>query len=588
MDKKLSYDKILQKLNESEKQIRELKNELSDSQQHLKEKSEFELSLQNKIADIFLNEADEQLFKKILELALEVTQSKYGMFGYINDSGAMVYPYIQIGVYEQCGIKTKSCIFYPEDWTGLWGRSLIEKKILYSNSPVNVPEAHIPILRALTCPIIYHEELIGHLHVANKSKDYNEQDKKTIEAFSNYLAPILYMRIQSNKQKSEREKLEKQLRQAQKMEAIGTLAGGIAHDFNNILSPIIGYTEMTMVYCSEDSDICGNLEQILKAANRAKELVKQILTFSRWSESEKKTLNIKPIIKEALQLLRASLPTTIEIKKSIKDCGLIISDPTQINQIIVNLCTNAYHAMEPNGGKLIVSLNEILLSEEDVDVLLECKAGRYAKLSVTDTGHGMPKQTIERIFDPYFTTKDATKGTGLGLAIVHGIVKNHNGFIRVYSEINKGSTFDIYIPIIEDKTKPKQTKIDRELIQGSERILFIDDEEQLVAMAQRMLSYLGYKVTSFTDPLIALKMFKEKPFDFDIVITDVTMPHITGINLAKKLIEIKPNIPIILCTGFTELITEEEAKKMGIKELVPKPFLQSQLSKIIRKLIENN
>jgi len=381
---------------------------------------------------------------------------------------------------------------------------------------------------------------------------------------------------------------EKQLQQVMKLQAIGTLAGGIAHDFNNILFPIVGYTELTMDDVPEDSQARQNLEEVLKAANRAKELVQQILTFSRQSSQERKPLKVQYLIKEATKLLRATIPSSIEIECNIDEfCGPIKGDPTQIHQIIMNLCTNAYHAVQETGGKLEVSLKEIYISYEQSLDRVGMKIGKHIELMVKDSGHGMEPQVMERIFEPYFTTKEQGKGTGLGLSVIHGIVKGHGGDITVSSRPGKGATFKVYLPIIDDIEEEIQVIEPLIAINGKERILLIDDEEQIIDIEQQILERLGYKVTSKTDSEEALEEFAAQPDRFDLVITDMTMPKMTGDQLARRMMDIKPQIPVILCTGFNEAISEEKALAMGIDKFVMKPIVKDELASTIRTVLDN-
>jgi len=381
---------------------------------------------------------------------------------------------------------------------------------------------------------------------------------------------------------------ERQLQQAMKLQAIGTLAGGIAHDFNNILSPIIGYTELTMDDIPEDSQARKYLEKILKATNRAKELVQQILMFSRQDCQERKPLKVQNLIKEALKLLRATIPATVEINCDVgEDCGPIMGDPTQIHQVIMNLCTNAYHAMQETGGSLDVSLKEIDISYNQTMERLGMKLGKHLQLTVKDAGHGMEPEVLERIFEPYYTTKEKGKGTGLGLSVIDGIVKNHGGDITVSSQPGKGTVFNIYLPVIDHidvETESAETTI---AANGSERILLIDDEEQIIDFEQQILERLGYKVISKTDSEEALEEFAAQPDQFDLVITDMTMPKMTGDQLARKMMDIKPEIPVILCTGFNEAITEEKALAMGIDKFVMKPIVKDKLANTIRAVLDN-
>jgi signal transduction histidine kinase len=384
-------------------------------------------------------------------------------------------------------------------------------------------------------------------------------------------------------------KYERQLQQVLKIQAIGTLAGGIAHDFNNILFPIIGYTELTMDEVSEDSVAHKNLQEILKAANRAKLLVQQILTFSRQSGQERKPIKVQYIIREALDLLRASIPASIEIIHNIDDrCSPVMGDATQIHQVIMNLCTNAYHAMQDKGGRLEVILSEVDVGYEETIEKIGMQPGRHLQLLVKDEGCGMDSAVMDRIFEPYYTTKEQGKGTGLGLSVIHGIVKNHAGDIAVRSSPGKGTTFKVYLPIIEDADIATEFEPSNGSARGHERILLIDDEAQIVSMEQQMLENLGYQVTARTDSVEALKEFSQQPQSFDLVITDMTMPQMTGDELAQKLLSIKPDIPVILCTGFNEDITEEKALSMGIQKFVMKPVIKNDLATTIRTVLDHN
>ena len=387
---------------------------------------------------------------------------------------------------------------------------------------------------------------------------------------------------------TEERRLERQLRQAQKMEALGTLAGGIAHDFNNILSPIIGYSELALIDLPEDSAVRENIQHVLMAANRARDLVKQILNFSRQSEQERMPISIVPIVKEALKLLKASLPSTIRIVQEIdKDIGIIEADPTEIQQVLMNLCTNAEHAMGKDGGVLKVKLDKVKIEKGRLLHTGELQRGSYIKLTVSDTGHGMERHVIDRIFDPYFTTKKRGEGTGLGLAVVHGIIESYGGGIEVSSEPGKGSIFEIYFPASET-LEVREEAAETALPTGHESILFIDDEEMLAEAGRLMLEELGYKVMTRTSSVEALELFRADPRRFDLVITDLTMPNITGDNLASRILEIRPDIPIILCTGFSTKITQEKVREMGISHLLMKPISMKELAKAVRTALDRD
>ncbi len=386
---------------------------------------------------------------------------------------------------------------------------------------------------------------------------------------------------------SDRKKLELQLQQSQKMETIGTLAGGIAHDFNNILFPIVGYTEMLLEEIPEDSSLRDSLEEIFTGTMRASDLVKQILTFSRQDSNQIKLIKIQPIIKEALKLIRSTIPTSIEINQDIRnDCGIIKADPTQIHQIVMNLATNAYHAMENDDGELKVSLNEIKLDELDV-LGPDMPPGIYACLTVADTGIGIDEDITEKIFDPFFTTKETGKGTGMGLSVVHGIVKNAGGSIHVYSELGKGTEFHVYLPVVKSYFEQQKAQTTEAIHGGTERILLVDDEDAIIRMEQQMLERLGYQVDTRSSSVEALEAFRAGPKKFDVVITDMAMPNMSGDKLAAELIKIRPDIPILLCTGFSEKISEERAVSMGIKDVLMKPIVRADLSSKIRKVLDD-
>jgi PAS domain S-box-containing protein len=426
-------------------------------------------------------------------------------------------------------------------------------------------------------------------HFINKKKDGSlfEMDASISPVRDKYGKTINYVSVQRDV--THEKELEKRLRQSQKMEAIGTLAGGIAHDFNNILGAILGYTELARFESKKGTKQYDNLNEVFKAGNRAKDLVRQILTFSRQAEQEQKPMRLSMVIKEILKLLRASLPSTIKINHRINaDNDTIMADPIQIHQVMMNLCTNAAHAMREKGGILEVSLMNVSFDEIDAKHYGDITAGSYVVISVSDTGQGIDPSIIDRIFDPYFTTKQKGEGTGLGLAVVHGIVKKYDGIITVYSEPGLGSHFNVYLPILEYKKEPDFIESLEPLPIGNETILFIDDEPALVDIGEKILKNLGYRVYTVSDSIEALVIFKNRYKEFDLVITDQTMPNMTGADLAKRMIEIRKDIPIILCTGFSEVISKEKSMEIGIREFIMKPIIQSQIAKIIRKVLDRN
>jgi CheY-like chemotaxis protein/anti-sigma regulatory factor (Ser/Thr protein kinase) len=371
------------------------------------------------------------------------------------------------------------------------------------------------------------------------------------------------------------------------MEAIGTLAGGIAHDFNNILSVIIGNANLLEFSEGLADAERSSLQQIITAADRARQLVKQILTFSRRGEQQRLLVNLKPVFKETFNFLKATLPSSIEVHQSIHaDAGAILADPTQMQQVLMNLCTNSAHAMEnQETGVLEISLEKALIPPELARFEPDVEPGEFVKLMVTDTGPGIEPGVRERMFEPYFTTKGPGKGTGLGLSVVHGIVKAHGGFIKVFSEAGKGTSFHVFLPIAEGEgktTAPRDTRLPR----GSETILLVDDEKALADMAQQMLERLGYRVETRTSPLEAIEAFRANPDKYHAVITDMTMPQMNGINLSKQLLEIRSDLPILLCTGFSDAANEERARAAGIREFAFKPLALSDFAKTLRKMMD--
>lgn len=378
-----------------------------------------------------------------------------------------------------------------------------------------------------------------------------------------------------------------QLRQSQKMEAIGTLAGGIAHDFNNILCALLGYSELVVEDAEDAKAVRSGMDQVLKAGKRAQDLVRQILAFSRQSESERIPMRIATIVNEAFKLLRGSVPSNIDIKLDVQeDCPIVLADATQLHQVIMNLGTNAYHAMREDGGEMAISLKAVDVDIKLAESVLGLKPGSYNLLTIRDTGSGIDAQALSRIYEPYYTTKLKGEGTGLGLAMVHSIVKGHDGAITVDSEVGVGTTFQVYLPVhyVAASSVDNPPGAEQE-VRGSERILLVDDEPSIIEVGKRSLERLGYQVTIANSGREALEIFTDDPESFDFVVTDQIMPKLTGAALATRLLEIRPELPIVLCTGFSEIMTEESAKKMGLKALVMKPVVAKDLALTIRRVM---
>ncbi len=385
----------------------------------------------------------------------------------------------------------------------------------------------------------------------------------------------------------DRKRLEIQLQQAHKMEAIGTLAGGIAHDFNNILSGIFGYSQLAQTHLENPEKASKYINQVVTGAQRATELTRQILTFSRQTEYQKKPFEIYQAVNEALQLLRSSIPSTIEIKKKLESRELVAADPTKIHQVIMNLCTNAYHAMRETGGSLTVSLTDVEILEPKYIKNKKILPGEYIKLEVRDTGHGMDEKTLERVFDPYYTTKKIGHGTGLGLSVVQAIVEEHDAFLEIHSEPDKGTSFLIYFPIVKEffRNDIPEIKNKSQLI-GDETIMVVDDEEAIREVYKNNLEDYGYKVYLFENGIDALKAFKIGMNKFDLLVTDMTMPGLTGDKLSMEILKIKPDMPIILCTGFSDTLSKSKAIEIGIKRYVQKPVGNERLVVLIREIFD--
>ena len=411
-------------------------------------------------------------------------------------------------------------------------------------------------------------------------------EKKIVSA-KNIPIPEQNLMISTVQDVTQKVQLEDQLRHTQKMKSIDTLTGGISHDFNNILSIMVGNTELALDEISESNPAYQYLLNIKNAGLRAADIIKQLLEFSKKTETRKKPINLVPLIEESLKLVRAVVPASVDIRTDLpEDCDPIMGNPSQIHQIMINLCSNASEAMD-DGGILEINLENVHLDDRYVLVDKDLISGDYVKLSVRDTGRGIDPDDLCRIFDPYFTTKDVGKGSGMGLAVVHGIVKSWGGSIIVNSEPGQGSTITIYFPVT-DMQMESDAPIENELPSGNKRILFVDDEPLIVELAQKMLEKMGYRVTTRLDPLDALDLFVENPHQFDLGILDITMPHMTGDNLAIEILKHNPDIPLILCTGHREKMYETHLLDIGIRDFLMKPLLKEDLANIVQRVLNRN
>jgi PAS domain S-box-containing protein len=479
--------------------------------------------------------------------------------------------------------------------------------ILYSNKQYS-RMLHMPLEKLMGSSIYDFLDPINHETMANllsgskekagkKEIVFKRQDNVDLWATvslspfqveqSSFFCGVITDHTEQKMAEKEKKSLENQLILVHKMEALGRFAGGIAHDLNNILYPIIIDTESLLAETSSGTPMYQTLAQILKAANRQKHLIRQILSFSRRNEQQLIPIRVIPIVMETLDLLRSSLPRTITIKHYINTLSdIILGNPTQIQQIVMNLFRNAADSIDPQRGTIEIRLENMNLNTRPSHP--EVKAGTYLALTVRDTGHGMTPEVMDKIFEPFFTTKEASKGSGMGLAVVHGILNLHRGTIMVESEPGKGSQFTVYLPLTDEKLQSETPSSEKASIaQGKGKVLLIDDEELILKSIQNALKRLGYEVVSINDGLQALKLFTKNPDEFDIIITDLTMPHITGIELANKIIEIRSDIPVILCTGFNDAINEEEAKAFGIRGLLLKPASTQELNQVISNVLES-
>jgi PAS domain S-box-containing protein len=494
--------------------------------------------------------------------------------------------YKEDGVTEQA-IDFDSIIAKGEIWHGELCATKKNSEVYWESvmlSPILDPAEKVMNYLVLKLDISSYKEVQDEMKRSRDDLD-REVNERTIE-LKKALEELRLENDMRRKTEEERSKLQVQLLQSQRLETIGTLAGGIAHDFNNILTPILGYAEMALEEVPLDSNLGASLSRISQAATRAKDLIQQILTFSRQVEKEEIPVVITPIVKELLKLLRATLPVTIEIRADTETrVDPILIDPIRIYQVLMNLCTNAFHAMRERGGVLQVTLKNAVVENELAIRVPKLRVGKYVLLTVSDTGCGMDEETKQRIFEPFYTTKKIGEGSGLGLSVVHGIVDSCDGAISVESKEGEGTTFYVYFPATEYEPTYKIDNQDK-IARGNERILLVDDEEQIVIMTREMLVRIGYKVTALSDSLEALHAFRENPDSFDLVISDQTMPGMTGMQLAKEMLGIRIDIPIILTTGYSEGINEEKTKTSGIRSFVMKPYTFQNLSLIIRAVLD--
>ncbi|ADK83398.1 multi-sensor hybrid histidine kinase [Desulfarculus baarsii DSM 2075] len=529
------------------------------------------------------------LLQKTIDMAEELTGSEIGFYHFVSEDEKT----LQLQVWSSntlatmCTAKVEKA-HYPVDKAGVWVDCLLRRRAVIHNDYMSLPhrrglpEGHAPVRGELVAPVFRQGRIVAILGVGNKPGDYLEGDVAVVAQ----LADLAWDIVERKRAQETHARLEDQLRQAQKMEAIGTLAGGIAHDFNNILSAIIGYSELAASDLPEGHPVQEYLEAVLNAGGRAAELIKQILSFSRQAKRERQPVAVTPIVKEVIKLMRASAFGSIEVRQRFSaDADLVLADPTSLHQVVMNLCTNARQAMLETGGVLTVELDSPIINAEDA-ARYDIQQGHFLRLSVSDTGVGMDQATLGRIFEPFFTTKEQGKGTGLGLSVLHGIVKDLGGSIRVYSESGRGSVFQVYLPLLASQAQRAAAPERQALAGGSERIMFVDDEEALVDIGRQILAPLGYEFFGFTSPEQALAAFRAAPDGFDLIFTDQNMPGRSGLEMALEMMRLRPELPVILCSGFSEQVSAEKALELGFKAFLYKPILTSQMVAAIRQALD--
>ncbi len=531
---------------------------------------------------------EKDLLDYALEEAVRLTYSKCGYLHFVDDDKNS----ISLNSWSKETLKlcdAEKTPHYPLSNAGIWADCVRERKPVihndYSNYPrkKGYPKGHFPVLRHMSVPIFDDNKIVAVIGVGNKEEPYNEGDQRQLTLFFSSTWDI----IKQKRSEEENKKIHFQLQQAQKMEAIGTLAGGIAHDFNNILSSIIGFTQLAMTDVEKGTDIEDDLQEVYKAANRATDLVKQILTISRHDETKTWPIQVTPLIREALKMLRSTIPTSIKFRENISNERMVVeANPTQLHQVVVNLVTNAKQAMTDGSGVLEICVDSLNFESNDTkNAYLELLPGRYARITVGDTGIGILDKDIKKIFDPYFTTKEKGEGTGLGLSVVHSIVKSQGGHITVYSEPGKGTTFHVYLPLLKKDSDDLPQLTDEPLPTGTEHVLLIDDEPQIIKFQQKILENLGYRVTTRTNSIKALEIFHAFPDRFDLIITDMTMPDMTGDKVAQEIKLIRPDMRVILCTGFSEKVSGQE-NDLNIDKFLMKPVDRAKLANVIRNVLD--
>jgi len=544
------------------------------------------IQLNNRIANVFLTSSREKVFADVLDVVLKALESRFGYFGYIDEAGDLISPSLTRDVWDQCQVPDKSIVFHRSSWGGLYGRSLLEKQTLIANENLHVPGGHVALESALATPIVYNDILVGQFVVANKAGGYDRDDRDLLESVAAQTAPILFAIQEEARREILHEKLESQLRQAQKMESVGRLAGGIAHDFNNMLGVILGHTEMALQETDPASPLYANLHSVHQAGERSADLTRQLLAFARKQTIAPKVIDINDTVDGMLNMLRRLIGEDLDLLwQPGRNLQPVKIDPSQIDQLLANLCVNARDAID-GVGKITIATDAKSFDEEYCTDHLGALPGEYILLEVSDDGCGMDQKTLSQICEPFFTTKEQGQGTGLGLASIYGMVKQNNGFINVYSEPNQGTNFKIYLPvhaIKPDGVMEKALVLPTE--RGNETILLVEDESAILEMTTTMLEGLGYTVVAAATPGEAIRLAHEYQGRVDLLMTDVVMPEMNGRELAGNLLSNYPNLKRLFMSGYTaNVIAHHGVLDQGV-HFIQKPFSKKDLGEKLREAL---
>ncbi|SEM01851.1 His Kinase A (phospho-acceptor) domain-containing protein [Syntrophus gentianae] len=561
-------------------------------------RSKRKLSVEKQIADIFLTCPDEEMYGEVLNVVLKVQESQYGVFGYIDEDGALVMPSLSRNAWQEDSVPEKSILFQREFWdNGLWEQALREKRSFYDNIPLLIPEGHVPIYRFLTVPILFHEEVIGLLSVANKEKDYTEEDRKIQETIAGHISPILHARLQRDRQEKERKRAEEEqkrleecLHRAEKMEVLGTMAGGVAHDLNNILGVLVGYSELLLLKMPENSPYRNYISNILESGKKSAAIIQDLLTLTRRGVAVSEVLNLNKIVSDYLKTpefdMLKSLHPGVTFRADLDpDLLNMNGSPVHLLKMVMNLVSNAAEASFAQGKVTISTENRYL--ESPVSGYDDVRAGEHLVLTVSDRGKGIAPEDIGRIFEPFYTKKVMGRsGTGLGLAVVWGAVKDHEGYIDVKSTEGKGSTFTLYFPVVREKEATEQQPVSLLQYQGkNESVLVVDDVEGQRQLASSILTMLGYQVTAVSSGEEAVEYLRKNRADL-LVLDMIMTPGIDGLETYRRILEISPQQKAVIVSGFSETERVREVQRLGAGAYIRKPYLMEKIGLAIRRELD--